>query len=621
MKLRRASTLALVAFPTLAALLYACGGDDTTQPGTDAGPDVTVDAPADAKTDAKADVSAPDSGNDSGLSSTSQQIQDVRDAAAPVVVSDAGSDAASEAGDATVSDAASEAATDAASEAATDGGGGIPVNNLPIDKAIVTYVKAAVGTDPAGFFIQAEKAGPAIFVAVDPTTLSPVPVAGDEVSFKVTAVANVSSLREVVALTGWARSAQGKDLTALLQDISAAANVVTALDSYESEYIKMTATTAAAFGSAGTGFVSAQITTNGIGSPSTSFRVRVPQTVQDSLDLSLNCSFTLTGAMWRFTTQAQPSGWVDGDVSAITCPAPTVLGAAATTLTTVVVNFDRKVDTNSLLVNGSQFTINNGLTVSAAALTGPRQVTLTTSAQTPGQQYTVTVANTIKDTQGKALGNPNTANFLGFLVPAVLRLNELNPNIGSGNATHDLIELRVVTAGNVNGITIDESGTTVATLPNLAVALDDLIVVHIGQGNGNVTTETATKADCADASCYAGAWDVKGSTAAGLTYSGRIITVKSAGSGAIQDGIAWYRSGSNPSSTWYQDVNALATANQWVGCNGSCADNTAAQTVAVDSNNSGATNLLNSIRRVSNTDTNAKADWALGAQSWGAANP
>ena len=620
MKLRRFSTFALVVSPALALVLYACGGDDTTQPpGNDAGPDVTVDAKVDGTTDAKVDATtdAKTDAADGGLSGTSKQIQDVRNAAT-VTVSDAGSDAAS---DATLDVSVESSVADAAVEAGGDGG--IPVNNLPIDNAFVTYVKAAVGTDPAGFFIQADKTGPAIFVAVDPTTLNPVPVAGDEVSFKVTAVANVSQLREVVALTGWTRVSQGKDLTTLLQDLSAATDPITNLDGYESEYIKLSATAAAAFASAGTGSVSAQITTTGVGAPSTNFRARFPASVQDSLDLSNGCSFTLTGAMWRFTTQAQPSGWVDGDVTAIVCPAPTVVSATATADNTVIVTFDRRIDGTSLLANGTQFTVNNGLTVSAAVLSGPRQVTLTTSTQTPTQQYTVTVASTLKDTKGKTIGNTgNTANFLGYVVPAVVRLNELGPNIAS---SVDLIELRVVTAGNLTGSTIAEdlnnAKTTLTTLPLLQVAIDDLVVVHLNAPVG-VTDETNSKTGCADTACYAGAWDVKATTTNGLTNNARTVVARSPANGAIQDGIAYYRSaGATPSVNWFNDVNTLAQATQWVGCSGTCADNTAAFLVSVDFNGVGTTATGATVRRVSNTDTNAAADWAVGAHSWGAPNP
>ncbi|CAN5429922.1 hypothetical protein BH09MYX1_BH09MYX1_39340 [soil metagenome] len=594
--------------PALAAMLYACGGDDTTQPpGSDAGPDVTVDSSVDAKLDAKTDAKvdgSTDAKIDSQVTGVSKQIQDVRAAAIPQVVVDAGADSGS----------------DAASEGGDGGSTGIPVNNLPIDNAIVTYVRPAVGTDPAGFFIQGEKAGPAIFVAIDPTTLSPVPVAGDEVSFKVTAVLNVSSLREIVALTGFTRISQGKDLTTLLQDISAATDVITNLDGYESEYIKLTATAAGTFGGAGAGSVSAQITTTGIPASNTNFRIRFPQPLQDALGVSQACSFTVTGAMWRFTTQAQPSGFVNGDVSGLVCPAPTVLGAAATNLTTVLVNFDRLVDTNSLNVNGSQFTVNNGLTVTAAALTGPRQVTLTTSAQTPIQAYTVTVANTVKDTLGKTIGNTgNTANFLGYVVPATVRLNELALAIPNG---FDLIELRVVTAGNLNGITIQENFTgskTVATLPVLQVAVDDLVVVHLTPAIG-VTDETSSKTGCVDAACYAGAWDVRGSNN-DLTNNARALYVRSPANGAIQDGVSYYSSALTPAVAWYLETNALSAATQWVGCAGNnCANNAAAILVSVNYVGIG-TSTATSLRRVSNTDTNALADWAVGTSSFGVANP
>jgi hypothetical protein len=41
--------------------------------------------------------------------------------------------------------------------------------SLQVDKVIITYVKPLIGNDPAGFFVQASKAGPALFVA--PTQL------------------------------------------------------------------------------------------------------------------------------------------------------------------------------------------------------------------------------------------------------------------------------------------------------------------------------------------------------------------------------------------------------------------------------------------------------------------
>lgn len=42
---------------------------------------------------------------------------------------------------------------------------GSHVPTLPVRGVIVTYVRAAIGDDPAGFFVQSEMTGPAVFVA------------------------------------------------------------------------------------------------------------------------------------------------------------------------------------------------------------------------------------------------------------------------------------------------------------------------------------------------------------------------------------------------------------------------------------------------------------------------
>src|SRR5664279_1138334 len=63
--------------------------------------------------------------------------------------------------------------------AAADGAIGFKLSGVT-----VTYIKPQVGdptSDPAGFTIQTDLAGPAIFVAVDPVSLPIVPVAGDVV--------------------------------------------------------------------------------------------------------------------------------------------------------------------------------------------------------------------------------------------------------------------------------------------------------------------------------------------------------------------------------------------------------------------------------------------------------
>ena len=148
--------LALLLTVTTAVSLYACSGDDSTigSNGSDGG-NTQSDGSSNDGTFASDTSTNEDSGVDGGLNSTSLQILAVKNAAPPL----------------------------------PDGGDEPPFTvSLPIDHALVTYVRPAVLPDPAGFFLQAEQTGPAVFVAIDPTTLSTVPAPGDDVSMTVTSV-------------------------------------------------------------------------------------------------------------------------------------------------------------------------------------------------------------------------------------------------------------------------------------------------------------------------------------------------------------------------------------------------------------------------------------------------
>lgn len=329
--------------------------------------------------------------------------------------------------------------------------GGTP--NLPVSGVYVTYAKALVGTDVAGFFVQAEKTGPALFVAVDPNTLSPSPRPGDVVSFTVTAAGKNGSLRQATAITGYSRTATGKnaEVAALVQDVTAAADLVSAVDTYESELISLAGTLSGPIGGAGAGFVSAQLDTAAV-QANPQLKLRLPVTVRDAVDLTAGCKLNLNAApLWRFNTQAQPSAWSTTDLSISSCPAPQVTAAAATTPGTVIVSFDRNIDPKTVAGDGSQFSFSGNLGSISAVASG-NKVTVTTSAHAGGQSYTVTVAATVKDLRGTGVdAAKNSATFLGFLVPATLMVNEVNPNIAAGL---DLVELLVTRAGNVNGLSL-----------------------------------------------------------------------------------------------------------------------------------------------------------------------
>src|SRR3990172_9259407 len=216
--------------------------------------------------------------------------------------------------------------------------------SVPIAGAFVTYLKPAVGTDPAGFFIQKVQAGPALFVAVDPATLAPAPAVGDTVSFTVTAMGTAGMLRQATAVSGWTRDASGGSVAALIRDLWAAADLATNVGAYESELVRLVGTVAGPFGFGGTGHQSAQLATAGI-TGDTNFNFRVPDGLRDTLDLAQTCAITINGTpLWRYNAQTQPSAWVAADVTVTSCPAPRVTAATAASATSVLVTFDRRID-------------------------------------------------------------------------------------------------------------------------------------------------------------------------------------------------------------------------------------------------------------------------------------
>jgi hypothetical protein len=506
-----------------------------------------------------------------------------------------------------------------AAAAGTDGGAGV---SLPVDDVVVTYVRPSLGTDRAGFFVQADPTGPALFVGIDPATLSPVPIVGDRVSFVVNSAVTLGGVRTVDVLSGWTRSAQGVDLAPFLQDISNKSDVVSSLGSYESELIKLTGTVAGAFVSAGSPFVAAPVNTAGLsGNPD--LRLRIPSTVRDAIDLTQGCQFTLEkGPMWRFKGVAQPSAFVDSEVTITTCPAPKPVAALALSATSVRVTFDRQINPATVLADGSQFTFDNNLTASAATVSG-NDVVVTTSAQTARTPYKVTVASTITDRRGTAVGAApnNETTFTGYDPPAQLVINEVNANISNAK---DLIELRVVSGGTVKGIRVQQDfGTLIATLPDVTVATGDIIVVHCD--NDEVTTpETTSKGQCTATTCFPNAWDF-GSEDNGLTFTNRLIVVRNA-DGTYQDIVPFYSS-TGTNTSFPPDLQMAQALGMWLpaDCNGSPCTYTStptAQSISVLWTGSGNSRTGNSVSRKPGADTNSAADWnAPGTPSWGEPNP
>jgi hypothetical protein len=498
--------------------------------------------------------------------------------------------------------------------------------NLPIQLALVTYVKPPLGTDAPGFFLQAEQAGPAVFIAVDPGTLTPVPMAGDRVSLVATQKAAVATMVHVTAISGYVVEARGEPVEPLRAEVSMV-DLPANLANYESELISISGTLLTAFGASGAGHTSSSLST--LGTPTgTNLVLRLPITMQDQLDLAPTCSVTAKGPLWRFNTAAQTTTYAADDLTVLSCAAPKVLSAASASPTSVLVRFDRRIDPASVQANGGQFTFNNGLSATAATAQ-TRDVLLTTVAQTGGQSYTVAVAPSVHDTRGTSVdAAANTATFTGFQAPATLRITEANPNITN---SRDLIELVAVQGGSVGNFTlVQDTGVLLATLPNVQVATGDIIVVHLAPtaANGDAPgSETVSKSEhpaATYAANYNTAWDFHGGTT-GLSFSNRVIRVKDA-VGATQDAVAFAVTSGTPPGAYPGELQALQAEGLWLpaNCGGSACTYTSTPTAVQVSaiwTGTGTARTGNSVRRSPGADTNMASDWSVGANSLGAPNP
>ncbi|WP_426734811.1 Ig-like domain-containing protein [Myxococcus faecalis] len=504
--------------------------------------------------------------------------------------------------------------------------------NHAVNGAYVTFIKPAVpgqnnDSDPVGFFLQAEPNGPAMFVS-DAAALSQVSV-GDRVSLTVTAKEVASELKEASTVTNFTRISQGHGVNSLIVDRSSATDLITGLDTYAYELISLTGTLTDSGNGQGAGFTGYRFTTTGMTTAADGLRLRLPTGFAQSLELAPGCQFTAVGPMWRFGATAQPSAFAASDITLTECPAPKLVTAVATSSTAVTLTFDRSIAQDSITDVASQFTFSNGLTASAFQVTG-RQVSLTTTAQTAGAAYTVTVADTVRDSRGRGVVAPNnTDEFTGFRVSAVLRITEVQPNGPSGK---DLVELQVLQGGTTDGIVLQQdvnSPTILLTFPDVTVAQDDIIVVHIAEAAAYASETTAKDQfpKSGTPANYDTAWDFKGG-ATGLTFSSRILLVKDA-AGTMQDAVSFGRTVGTPPNAFPGNLQAIQAAGQWLpaDCGGALCSTTSSPTAIEVSANwtdiptSQVTPDTVTIRRVSATDTNMAADWAVGPSSWGVANP
>ncbi len=519
--------------------------------------------------------------------------------------------------------------------AALDG----PVS-MPIDGAVITYVKPGVGTlanDPAGFFLQAEQSGPAVFVEADPAGLSPTPQAGMRVNVTVSNKRMASGMVRV-NISSFSRQSSGVSLTPFVQDVSSV-DVPPVAGQYEAELISLTGTVNGAFIAAGAGHSQAALVTAGVPASSTSaatFRLRVVETVREQLDMTQGCTVGIRSPLWFFGTTTQPSVWTPEQVTSLVCPGPRVVGAQAAGPGMVIVRFDRRLNTGSVLANGSQFTI-AGLSVTGATVVSDREVWVSTSTQTSRQNYTVRAAVTVRDAAGTGVDPADDSEvFRGYLAPAVLRITEVAPAVSGPSFGRDLVELYVVQGGNTDGMTLVEptlASPVLATLPDVDVATGDIIVLHLTPdpttpGFDAPDSERTSKTHYPQfqyASNYDTAWDFHGT--ASVSNNNRVFRIRNP-LGNTQDAVPFaYTLLSNPPAAFLPQLQAIQSEGLWLpsDCGGALCTYTSfpsALDVSVNWNaafpSGGRTTT---VRRIASGDSNTASDWAVGAASLGVNNP
>ncbi len=506
--------------------------------------------------------------------------------------------------------------------------------SLEVHGVTVTYLKPQVGSttnDPAGFTVQSQATGPALFVAVDPATLTPVPAVGDVVTFTVTTKATVSMQPRATMIDAFTRTATGTDITPLVQDVSAATDLVSAVGDYDAEIVKVTGTLVGAPTGSGTGFQRFALDTAGI-TGNTSLQLRMPVTLLTTLAPIAGCGVVVTNAtLNQFAATAEIVTFNASEL-ALTCH-PSVASAVAASPTTVVVTFTRPLDAASVLADGSQFAI-NGLTVAANPVVAGDTVTLTTDAQGSGANYTVTVANTVHDLDGNPIETTLTADFAGYLAPATVKINELNANIAGGC---DLIELRVIADGNMAGFKITErtgntgSSELAFTFPaGFTVHKNDYILVHENSGsatcNVNMATSETLMKNQEPAALFPGNVDTAFDfwvADAGLVATNNVITLYDPTAAIVDAVFLTDVSTTTIAGNSLTQAGVVGTANQWSPAQTTYTSAEFLAAAVTDLNMTDSTMAGTSIQRTTDTDTDALADWTTAAgvaSTWGANN-
>ncbi|GEM_PF-2268839 len=473
-----------------------------------------------------------------------------------------------------------------------------------------------------GFFVQAERTGPALLVSAPGGGPEP----GDLLRFRVTEVTTVRGQRRASAIADLMGLGQS-GFSGFVQDVSAETSVDALGTVFNAEVVSATVIVRSRFTEeSGNGTWALADTQGIVGNPR--LKLRLSRT-SDAIDYAIvpGCQVRIPYAtVIRNDPDVElwTGNWDEWGSVVQSCPPAVVEGAYTEGNSYVIIQLSGPVFT----ATPADFTITPTLGIMTVTVTG-QTIALFTQAQTPGVPYTVTVGPGVVDRFGQALGPPNSAFFNGDQGGAILEITEVAPNLTGAT---DLVELRVRVGGAVSGYTLQQdmtSPTILATLPNVLVNTNDIIMIHLnpatamGAAPSSETTSMGEFPAATHGANSDNAWDFHGG-AAGITYSGRVLTVRNAAN-TIQDAVPFVRNNGNPAA-FSTELQALQSAGYWLptDCGGApCTTLTTPTSLQVSANWESVSTLRTgaSVRRMSTIDSNTGTDWAVGPNSLGSPNP
>jgi hypothetical protein len=261
----------------------------------------------------------------------------------------------------------------------------MPVS-LPVTGVQVTFVKPAVAGagafDGPGFFVQAGQR--ALFIEAQVT---PAPREGDVVSFTVSGVATINGHRRVVGLANFTRTGTSPMPVSRL-----------ALESFALSFLRSDGESLAATFPSTLSTVTVPDAGYLVATVDGGAGLRVPVTVNDSVDLRPGCTVRAAGPVWLTPDAVQVDAFSPMALEAVTCPAPRLIAATASSANQVRATASRFFDPSS--VQPGRFIVREregmaAFPITGVSLRGPDTVEVSTSTSyRPGFEYEVGVTAT-----------------------------------------------------------------------------------------------------------------------------------------------------------------------------------------------------------------------------------